>query len=268
MKKGFFRIVLVSFSILLLAGCGQKAANSSNTGNSRSRSENDAVDGSGGAADKSDAPGGGNGGSGDAADNPDAPGGDNGGSGDAADNPEISSEEPKYANPDNLKSISEPVEFNGVAYTINSVEFSKSLGGRDMSIMNYYDEEHDGDGTLLGNETYIILNMTIQNNSDGAVEELVNWPIVSIDKNDYEIRQTQAAEGRYVWPWQEGHTLSNGHHFILEPGASANFEEIYIIYDNELGDSLYFSLGDVGSDSDSARNKFISLGNPSGGDAK
>ncbi len=257
MKKGIFRIVLVSFSILLLAGCGQKAANSSNAGNSGSKSENDTVGGS--AGDVSGRPGAGA---------SDAPGGGNGGSGDAADNPEISSEEPKYANPDNLKTISEPVEFNGVAYTINSVEFSKSLDGRDISIMNYYDEEHDGDGTLLGNETYIILNITIQNNSDGAVEELVNWPIVSIDKNDYEIRQTQAAEGRYVWPWQEGHTLSNGHHFILNPGASANFEEIYIIYDNELGDSLYFSLGDVGSDSDSARNKFISLGNPSGGDAK
>lgn len=163
---------------------------------------------------------------------------------------------------DNLKTMDETVAYQGIEYTINFIEFSKELGGRDQSLINYFNEELDASGNLLGAQSYIFINITIKNTTAETKEELVNKDFVRVT-DDLQLLET-GAEARYNENPQPNHSVANRHHFFLAPGESATFEEIYIIDDEHLTGELHYLLGDAGSDGDNARNKFICVGDKIG----
>lgn len=181
---------------------------------------------------------------------------------DPSSTPEIYEADTIYVLKDNLRTMDETVEYQGIEYTVNSVEFTKKLGERDQSLINYFDEERDEDGNLTGAQSYIFINLTIKNVSEERREELVNKDFVRITE-DLILLET-GAEARYNDNPQPGSTAFDAHHFFLEPGESATFEEIYIIDDEYLTDELCFLVGAAGSDGDNARNRFINVGSEIG----
>lgn len=176
--------------------------------------------------------------------------------------PDVYEADAIYVLKDNLKTMDETVDYQGIEYTINSIEFSKALGGRDQSLINYFNEELDASGNLLGAQSYIFINITIKNTTDETREELVNKDFVRVT-DDLQLLET-GAEARYNENPQPDHSVANRHHFFLAPGESATFEEIYIIDDEHLTGELHYLLGDAGSDGDNARNKFICVGDKIG----
>ena len=179
--------------------------------------------------------------------------------GDGADAPAVYiDDEPKYALKDNLKSLNEAIEFEGISYKVNSAVFTKDLDGIDPGLINYFSEEHDAKGTLTGSQSYAILNLTIKNVSETIREELVNKPFVLVKKDDLQILET-GAEARYNSNVQEGQDAQHGHHYILKPGDEVTLEEIFILEDEQLTDELYFLAGWAGDDYDNAQHKFIHM---------
>lgn len=169
-------------------------------------------------------------------------------------------DEDKHAIKDNLKSLGDTVEYHGIEYTVTAAQFTKEPGDADPNEINFFDnDQRDEDGRLLGSKSYVFISMTIQNTTDEKLEELVNRPMVTVSA-DHKILET-GAECRGIVNPQEGQSRQNAHHFILEPGQSADIQAIYIIDDEFITEDLYFLIGVAGGNADSAENKFIRIAN-------
>lgn len=169
--------------------------------------------------------------------------------------PDTLDDDMKYVLSDNLLSIGQTVEYEGIAYTVNSIAFSKEIGNRDPDKINFFDESRDEKGNLTGSESFAYVSETIENVSDSDLEVLVNSNTFVLIDNNNMVTET-GAEYCYIDKPQQTDPMKY-HHFILKPGETTSFELTYIIKDEQISEQLYYMIGNGGADIDSSTNRFI-----------
>lgn len=168
---------------------------------------------------------------------------------------------------DEIKSVSEEnkketfteIEYENVKYKIENVEISKNIGDHEKSQINFWKEQIDEQGNLLGNQQYIWITFQVKNSEKEKQEILLNNLIVNIDPDN--IVTETAAEARYIYPEQRGMSAEKRFHYILEPDEEKEVEIGYIVDEKNAQDKIYYCLGAGGGSSlDNPGNSFLYLG--------
>ena len=160
---------------------------------------------------------------------------------------------------ENKKETFTEIECENVKYKIKNVEISKNIGNHEKSRINFWNEQIDEQGNLLGNEQYIWITFKVKNSGNEKQEILLNNLIANIDSENT-VTET-AAEARYIYPEQSGMSVEHRFHCILEPDEEKEVEIGYIIEEKDVQDAIYYCLGSGGGSSlDNPSNIFIYLG--------
>lgn len=160
---------------------------------------------------------------------------------------------------ENKKETFAEIEYENVKYKIKNVEISKDIGNHEKSQINFWNEQIDEQGNLLGNEQYIWITFKVKNSGNEKQEILLNNLIANIDSEN--IVTETAAEARYIYPEQSGISVEQRFHCILEPDEEKEVEIGYIIEEKSAQDAIYYCLGPGGGAAlDNPSNIFIYLG--------
>lgn len=160
---------------------------------------------------------------------------------------------------ENKKETFAEIEYENVKYKIKNVEISKNIGNHEKSQINFWNEQIDEQGNLLGNEQYIWITFKVKNSGNEKQEILLNNLIANIDSEN--IVNETAAEARYIYPEQSGISVEQRFHCILEPDEEKEVEIGYIIEEKSVQDAIYYCLGSGGGAAlDNPSNIFIYLG--------
>lgn len=119
---------------------------------------------------------------------------------------------------ENKKETFAEIEYENVKYKIKNVEISKNIGNHEKSQINFWNEQIDEQGNLLGNEQYIWITFKVKNSGNEKQEILLNNLIVNIDSKN--IVTETAAEARYIYPEQSGISVEQRFHCIFAFCAS------------------------------------------------
>lgn len=150
------------------------------------------------------------------------------------------------------------VEYENIIYEVKDIEFGKQIGEHEKEAINYWNEQVDSEGNLLGDEQYIWLKLKMVNLLKKKQTVLVNYPIVSID-SDNTVVET-GAEARYIMPEEQEKETNERFHCNLDANEEVEVEIGYIISEENVSAPIYFCLGDSGAAIDNPNNIFIYLG--------
>lgn len=168
-------------------------------------------------------------------------------------------DEIKSVHEENKKETFAEIEYENVKYKIENVEISKNIGNHEKSQIDFWNEQIDEQGNLLGNEQYIWITFKVKNSGNEKQEILLNNLIANIDSEN--IVTETAAQARYIYPEQSGMSVEQSFHCILEPDEEKEVEIGYIIEEKNVQDAIYYCLGPGGGSSlDNPGNIFIYLG--------
>ena len=172
---------------------------------------------------------------------------------------EIYGDEIKSVYDANKKDTFDEIEYENIKYKIEQVEITKNIGDHKKELIDFWDENIDEHGNLLGNEYYIWINIKVKNAATEKKEILLNNLIANIDSKN--IVTETGSEARYIYPEQSGFSIEQSFHCRLEPNEERIVEIGYIIEEKNAHDAVYYCIGDGGGSSlDSPVNNFVYLG--------
>lgn len=154
----------------------------------------------------------------------------------------------------NIKEMNDEVQMDGISWQIMDVAFTKKIGDRDKSKINYWGEKTDEDGNLTGTEEYVWITVKVKNQNGERTEIYMNNPLCSIDAS-YMLDYTPVAEARYISQQSEDKSGVTKFHCTLQPDEEKELELGYIIYKERFDIPCYYRIG---SDGD-PNSQYISL---------
>lgn len=158
--------------------------------------------------------------------------------------------------------LGEEIPQDGCIWTVSSMELTKSLGRRSKDDINYWGEETDDPGNLIGAQSYLFVTVSCKNSSGSTKEVLLNSnSLVAMDGTG-QLLET-GSEARYISKKQDGNGSSEkAFHYVLEDGEETGLIEIgYILEDSafDSGNKLYYCVGTQGSQLGNPENRYIEV---------
>lgn len=176
---------------------------------------------------------------------------------------DITYEDPAYTVEENLVLMDEVVEMDGFTYQIIDFEVTKEFGDRNReTFVDYLDDVTDADNNLTGDQSYVFVTLSIQNNTDKEVEAMrAPGVVVGID-SDWEVIPL-SADPVYIEELWTGGEEAMGYFYKFQPGESVTCESGYLVNDADLkvpGRTLTYEIKNTDDYAD-LENKFIQLEN-------
>lgn len=172
--------------------------------------------------------------------------------------PIVYENEIKHVQEENKQDTNTSILYEGITYQIIDVQIGKEVGNHKKEDFTFWTKEVDEEGNLTGFEQYIWVTLNVKNTTNEEKEILVNYPIVWISSDNVVIEA--ASEAIYLYPNQGNRKPQEKFHCILKGGEEKQIEIGYLLFETNPKDSLYFCLGNSGSELDNSNNIFLYLG--------
>ncbi|SDF92809.1 hypothetical protein [Marvinbryantia formatexigens] len=143
---------------------------------------------------------------------------------------------------ENKKEIPAKAEYEGVSFEIESVFIGREIGDHDKDRIDFWEEEVDEQGNLLGEERYVWISLTAKNETEQEKEILINsFRLVNVSEKN--VLTGTGAEMRYINPEQKlADNPSKRFHCFFAPGEEKSLEVGYILPEEPEGE-LYYHIG-------------------------
>lgn len=173
----------------------------------------------------------------------------------------------EYVNKDDIVSIDDTIEINGITYKIEKYEHTTEFGNRNKdTVADYLKDSCEGNidenYNLSNGYSYIFVTMTYTNNTDEQVEILRNAGTFYIIKDDLERLQVGDPGGIYIDNyWTEGKE-NEIYHYVLGAGESVTSEVGYIIQDEWMSEDskyIYYCIEGIDSKTNDKVQKYFKL---------
>ena len=157
----------------------------------------------------------------------------------------------EYVNKDDIVSVDDTIEINGITYKIEKYEHTTEFGNRDE---NY---------NLSNGYSYLFITLTItyKDGNDKQIEESRNAGILYAIKDDME-RIQQNSDSVYIDSYWLGGDESEVYHYVLGKGECITSELGYIIQDEGIPEDskyIYYCIEGIDSKTNDKVQKYFKL---------
>lgn len=144
--------------------------------------------------------------------------------------PEVYYMDALYTKEENILPVTQPATVHGISYQIGNVEYTGSLGDRDLKRLKIFTPGADADnqGNLPEGFKFLFLTITFTNTTDKTQEIYRTSNLISFIGASLVTISITADACYYDTDWEKG-TESEKHHWVLEPGESVTSEIGWVI---------------------------------------
>ena len=175
----------------------------------------------------------------------------------------------EYVNKDDIVSVDDTIEINGITYKIEKYEHTTEFGNRNKdTVLDYlkdlYGEAIDDNYNLSNGNSYIFITLTIvyKDGDDKQIEGNRNVGVLYAIKDDLERLQVGDPGGIYIDNyWTEGKE-NERYHYVLGAGESVTSEVGYIIQDEWMSEDskyIYYCIEGIDSKTNDKVQKYFKL---------
>lgn len=173
-----------------------------------------------------------------------------------------------YDNSDVMKKInkgaflkpSDSYVYQGIKYTIHSMELTKELGNHPKDKVNYLTDDVDANGNYTGTSDFFWVTLTIENTTKKTIEVSPSSNrIAEINEKGY---GATSGDAIYMSPCEQGRSPAEEYLCSLKAGESREEEIGYLFTEDDSfqKNNLYYEIGSTGSDINNPDNRFYKLG--------
>ena len=174
----------------------------------------------------------------------------------------------EYVNKDDIVSVDDTIEINGITYKIEEYEHTTEFGNRNKdTVLDYlkdlYGEAIDDNYNLSNGNSYIFITLTIvyKDGDDKQIEGNRNVGVLYAIKDDME-RIQENSDCVYIDNyWTEGKE-NERYHYVLGAGESVTSEVGYIIQDEWMSEDskyIYYCIEGIDSKTNDKVQKYFKL---------
>ncbi|MFR4053810.1 MAG: hypothetical protein ACLT0M_02485 [Agathobacter rectalis] len=174
----------------------------------------------------------------------------------------------EYVNKDDIVSVDDTIEINGITYKIEKYEHTTEFGNRNKdTVLDYLKDSYEGnidENYNLSNGysyLFITLTFTYKDGDDKQLEGNRNAGILYAIKDDME-RIQQNSDSVYIDSYWLGGDESDVYHYVLGKGEGITSELGYIIQDEGIPEDskyIYYCIEGIDSKTNDKVQKYFKL---------
>ena len=174
----------------------------------------------------------------------------------------------EYVNKDDIVSVDDTIEINGITYKIEKYEHTTEFGNRNKdTVLDYlkdlYGEAIDDNYNLSNGNSYIFITLTIvyKDGDDKQIEGNRNVGVLYAIKDDME-RIQENSDCVYIDNYWLGGDESDVYHYVLGKGECITSELGYIIQDEGIPEDskyIYYCIEGIDSKTNDKVQKYFKL---------
>lgn len=174
----------------------------------------------------------------------------------------------EYVNKDDIVSVDDTIEINGITYKIEKYEHTTEFGNRNKDtvadyLKDLYGEAIDDNYNLSNGNSYIFITLTIgyKDGDDKQIEGNRNVGVLYAIKDDME-RIQQNSDSVYIDSYWLGGDESDVYHYVLGKGECITSELGYIIQDEGIPEDskyIYYCIEGIDSKTNDKVQKYFKL---------
>lgn len=174
----------------------------------------------------------------------------------------------EYVNKDDIVSVDDTIEINGITYKIEKYEHTTEFGNRNKdTVLDYlkdlYGEAIDDNYNLSNGNSYIFITLTIvyKDGDDKQIEGNRNVGVLYAIKDDME-RIQENSDCVYIDNYWLGGDESDVYHYVLGKGEGITSELGYIIQDEGMPEDtkcIYYCIEGKDSKTNDTVKKYFKL---------
>lgn len=174
----------------------------------------------------------------------------------------------EYVNKDDIVSVDDTIEINGITYKIEKYEHTTEFGNRNKDTVADFLKDScagniDENYNLSNGYSYLFITLTItyKDGNDKQIEESRNAGILYAIKDDME-RIQQNSDSVYIDSYWLGGDESEVYHYVLGKGECITSELGYIIQDEGIPEDskyIYYCIEGIDSKTNDKVQKYFKL---------
>lgn len=174
----------------------------------------------------------------------------------------------EYVNKDDIVSVDDTIEINGITYKIEKYEHTTEFGNRNKdTVADFLKDSCEGNidenYNLSNGYSYLFITLTItyKDGNDKQIEESRNAGILYAIKDDME-RIQQNSDSVYIDSYWLGGDESEVYHYVLGKGECITSELGYIIQDEGIPEDskyIYYCIEGIDSKTNDNVQKYFKL---------